>query len=251
MPITHDAETGWTFTHGQQRYTGYATREQACEALYDLGHSVVSPEQRIIDTIDQATQPGALVAATLAYIADDAAAAVFDYLSRRAAEGSKSARDLIDHALRIADNRLDAPAAVAIVRAHLDTIALTAEERAHVLAECGHAITDGSTTIHDWANRLSSPIEWQGVRVSPGALPDRASADACSHPPRLTMRDATLFLQGVGIEPQTMEDRIEQRIFNPWERVLEVVRLPHHKLVAVSTAEDLFILSEAEYAARV
>jgi hypothetical protein len=29
------------------------------------------------------------------------------------------------------------------------------------------------------------------------------------------------------------------------------VRLPHHKLVAVSTAEDLFILSEAEYAARV
>jgi len=36
MFITHEPETGWGFTHGAQTYTGYATREDACEALYDL-----------------------------------------------------------------------------------------------------------------------------------------------------------------------------------------------------------------------
>lgn len=36
MPVTHEPETGWGFTHGAQTYTGYATREEACEALYDL-----------------------------------------------------------------------------------------------------------------------------------------------------------------------------------------------------------------------
>jgi hypothetical protein len=36
MPITHDPETGWTFTLGQQTYTGYATKEEAQAAAYDL-----------------------------------------------------------------------------------------------------------------------------------------------------------------------------------------------------------------------
>jgi hypothetical protein len=38
MTITHDPETGWGFTHGNQPYVGYATRDEACEALFDLEH---------------------------------------------------------------------------------------------------------------------------------------------------------------------------------------------------------------------
>jgi hypothetical protein len=166
------------------------------------------------------------------------------------AEGAELARIHEETADAHARNRADAPAAVAIVKAHLDQIAKTEAERRYVLDECAHALATGNTLILDWANRLSSPIEWQGIRVSPRALPNRASADVCGYPPRLTMRDAALFLQA-GREPKTMEERIEQRIYNPWERVLEVVRLPHHRLVCVSTAEDLFILSEDEYASQV
>lgn len=34
--ITHDTATNtWSFTHGSQQYTGFASREQAAEALYD------------------------------------------------------------------------------------------------------------------------------------------------------------------------------------------------------------------------
>src|SRR5262245_22370724 len=36
MFITHEPQTGWGFTHGAQTYTGYTTREEACEVLYDL-----------------------------------------------------------------------------------------------------------------------------------------------------------------------------------------------------------------------
>jgi hypothetical protein len=44
--ITHDAATNtWSFTHGQQTYRGYASREQAAEAQYDVEHgkSIHSP----------------------------------------------------------------------------------------------------------------------------------------------------------------------------------------------------------------
>jgi len=35
--ITHDETTNtWTITHGRDTLRGFPTREQACEALYDL-----------------------------------------------------------------------------------------------------------------------------------------------------------------------------------------------------------------------
>jgi hypothetical protein len=40
MSITHSPETGWGFTHGQQTYTGFATREAAAEALYDVERGI-------------------------------------------------------------------------------------------------------------------------------------------------------------------------------------------------------------------
>jgi hypothetical protein len=44
--FTHDTETGWGFTIGNQPYIGYATREQAQEAAYDIerGSAYVKPE---------------------------------------------------------------------------------------------------------------------------------------------------------------------------------------------------------------
>jgi hypothetical protein len=74
MSITQTA-TGYTFTLGQQTYTGYPTREAAATALYDAerGQAPISPEQTIIDTIDRVSQqqPGDLIAAVTEFVVGD------------------------------------------------------------------------------------------------------------------------------------------------------------------------------------
>jgi hypothetical protein len=77
--ITHDTETGWGFTHGAQSYIGYATREAAAEALYDLERGLSDNEirsafrtirtlhaQNVADSLARLQQPGDLVDAALA-----------------------------------------------------------------------------------------------------------------------------------------------------------------------------------------
>jgi hypothetical protein len=39
--ITHNEETGWGFTLGKQPYVGYASREEAATALYDLERGII------------------------------------------------------------------------------------------------------------------------------------------------------------------------------------------------------------------
>src|SRR5690349_17575420 len=56
MTITQTA-TGWTFTQGRETYGPYSTRDEACEALYDLQRG--------------RQQPGDLVSAALDYVIED------------------------------------------------------------------------------------------------------------------------------------------------------------------------------------
>lgn len=91
MPITHDPETGYGFTFGKLSYVGYATREQAAEALYDLergtlpapsadeqtiidwilNNADMSPEERIIEAVERAAnKPSTFTDAVLEYTGD-------------------------------------------------------------------------------------------------------------------------------------------------------------------------------------
>jgi hypothetical protein len=68
MAIIHDPETGWGFTLGTQPYVGYATREEACEALYDAERGKASTDD--------------LIGATLEYVVGDAGCAVLEWIAR-------------------------------------------------------------------------------------------------------------------------------------------------------------------------
>jgi hypothetical protein len=65
--ITHDSETGWTFTQGNRAYGPYLTWNAAAEAMYDLERGKApagdpnDAEEEIID----------LVSAALTYCAED------------------------------------------------------------------------------------------------------------------------------------------------------------------------------------
>jgi hypothetical protein len=295
MSITQHTDNTWSFTHGARSYVGYATREQAAEALYDLERGK--------------QQPGDLVDTALAYVSQDEIAdelirmttqaisndeiAILDWIDAYAAELQEAEDDLDEEteaeakmrallevelpasfpseqarrewvattaaeltrrveahdaelqearcdgaryaltALRavLADDELDiaewisgssptpaqlarlhaeiaerkreniadAPAAAAIVLAHLDQIAKTEEERDYVRTAIAEDMADGGTTIHDWAHRLTDTPAWCGVQTSPGVNRDRASTEESSYTPRLS-RDAAgaLSLRGGG-----------------------------------------------------
>jgi hypothetical protein len=94
---------------------------------------------------------------------------------------------------------------------------------------------------------------WCGIKASPGAVHRRADCAALCGPSFVTTdAQGISFLQlDCESEGTKLEERIEERIFNAPERIYEVVHLPLHKLVALSTGDELFILTEAEYAAQV
>jgi hypothetical protein len=116
---------------------------------YDLerGQALATPEQRIIDTIDQprgqasqapsSARPSHTPPTVLGYpsrrtIVIDAAAALIEYLSGELAQGSQSAQRLLTRAQEVQRQRAEVAAAVPIVLSHLDRIAQTEEERAYV-----------------------------------------------------------------------------------------------------------------------
>lgn len=211
------------------------------------------PDDLILACLDYVDQLEADERVTLAAEADrilDAdEEAIIDWILKET-EGVDDDADQSITACR-ARNIAKAPAAVAIVRAHLDRIAPTPQERGYVDAVIDLGIEDGDATIHDWANRLGGTVEWCGVKTSPGVNRDLASTEELSHIPVLTMQGDALFLHLGGECGMGLLQRIEERIYNSPEQVVEVVRLPHHRLVCVSTAEELFILTEEEFASQV
>jgi hypothetical protein len=114
-------------------------------------------------------------------------------------------------------------------------------------------ITARDNTLVDWANRLTAAPLWCGIKASPGAVHGRADCAALSGPPIVTTdAQGISFLQlDCESEGTKIEEQNEERKFNVPERSYEVVHLPLHKLVALSTENELFILTEAEYAAQV
>lgn len=88
--ITYDKETGWGFTLGTQPFIGYATRDAAAEALYDLerGRVTPSPEQRIIEAVEAATRKAERRA-------DDAEMDVADWIDKRGADYSARLLELL------------------------------------------------------------------------------------------------------------------------------------------------------------
>jgi hypothetical protein len=135
------------------------------------------------------------------------------------------------------------------VLAHLDEIAKTQEEREYVLDTIAEDMADGGITLHDWANRLTLAPEWAGIKTSAGANHDRADTAALTYTPKLsTDASGALSLRGGG---GSWTDPIEERIFNAPERVYDVTRLPYHGLVALSTRDELFIVTEAEYSSQI
>jgi hypothetical protein len=96
--------------------------------------------------------------------------------------------------------------------------------------------------------------------MSPAVLYGRASSDELAHTPKLTTDEhGALFLQLGGDGPNKVAvvvegeiaAMIEDRIYNAPERIYEVVRLSHHGLVALSTRDEVFVMTEEEYSAQV
>jgi len=107
MAITQTPDSRWQFTLGRQTFGGYATRDDAATALYDLERGILpatihtdpnedaildwilnvadmAPEERIIratEHILKGQQPGDLVKATLEYVSQPVADEIIDILN--------------------------------------------------------------------------------------------------------------------------------------------------------------------------
>ncbi len=92
MSITQ-TPAGWMFTRGAETYGPYATREEACERGYDAERGLSDTEirgafhtlrtihaQNVADSLARLQQPGDLVDAALAFVAQDEELAIAEWI---------------------------------------------------------------------------------------------------------------------------------------------------------------------------
>ena len=145
-------------------------------------------------------------------------------------------------------------AAIATLTARMDVFCRTAGDRRTFQDLCEQAQTNWSVAgrLVDWANALSAPAEYIGVKVSPGANPEPASADELAHVPILAAgADGQLTIR-VGRNPSDHAvELLEERIQNPPQAVREIVRLRRRGLVILDTDEETFVMTEEEFSQQV
>jgi hypothetical protein len=159
-------------------------------------------------------------------------------------------------ALREQPPALDAEdtAAIATVRAHFDQLAQTDAERAYLNGVIDQAERTGNCPVllNDLANGLLRE-RWTGYSflVSEAALGDDGDEHKISTVRLTTVGDALYVQAGNAPDPSDLEAVIEDRANEHVQQVREIVRLQRRGLVILDTDEETFVLTEAEYAARV